>query len=160
AAVADWPLTYADLEPSYTEAERLVGVAGDADANPFAAWRSGPYPMPPGAPMYGALLTSEAARGLGWHPYAAPTAANSLPYAGRPACNNCGFCAFFGCPIHAKGDPVASLRRALVSGRAELRPETFVSRILVSNGRATGVEYIDVNGRSHEERAAHVIVAA
>ena len=55
ATVADWPLGYDELEPYYAEAERAIGVAGDAGANPFAAWRSGPYPMPPGAPMYGAV---------------------------------------------------------------------------------------------------------
>lgn len=160
AAIADWPLGYDDLEPAYAEAERLVGVSGEAGANPFAAPRSGPFPMPPGPPMYGALLTSAAAEKHGWHPYPAPTAVNSVPYDGRPACNNCGFCAFFGCPIHAKGDPVASLRRALLSGRAEMRAETFVSRILVNNGRATGVEYIGRDGVTRTERAAHVIVAA
>jgi gluconate 2-dehydrogenase alpha chain len=160
ASVADWPIAYADLEPAYAEAERLIGVAGDAGANPFAAWRSGSYPMPPGAPMYGALVSSAAAAEMGWHPYPAPTAVNSVPYDDRPACNNCGFCAFFGCPIHAKGDPVASLRRALMSGRAELRPETFVSRILVTNGRATGVEYIDASGTTREERAGYVVLAA
>jgi choline dehydrogenase-like flavoprotein len=109
--------------------------------------------------MYGALLTSAAAEKHGLHPYPAPTAANSVPYDGRPACNNCGFCAYFGCPIHAKGDPVGPLRRALVSGRAELRPETFVSRILVQNGRATGVEYVDKDGVTRTERADHVVVA-
>jgi choline dehydrogenase-like flavoprotein len=160
AAVADWPLGYDDLEPAYAEAERLIGVAGEAGANPFAAPRSGPYPMPPGAPMFGALLSSAAAEKHGWHPYAAPTAVNSVPYDGRPACNNCGFCAFFGCPIHAKGDPVASLRRALMSGRAELRAETFVSRIVVGNGRATGVEYIGPDGVTRTERVGHVILAA
>jgi choline dehydrogenase-like flavoprotein len=160
AAVADWPLGYEDLEPAYAEAERLIGVAGEDGANPFAAPRSGPYPMPPGAPMYGALLTSAAADKHGWHPYPAPTAVNSVPYDGRPACNNCGFCAFFGCPIHAKGDPVASLRRALNTGRAELRAETFVSRIVVRNGRATGVEYIGPDGVVRTEGAGHVILAA
>ena len=160
ADVADWPLAYDDLEPAYTEAERLIGVAGDAAANPFASRRSGPYPMPPGAPMYGALLSSRAAEQHGLHPYAAPTACNSIPYDGRPACNNCGFCAYFGCPIHAKGDPVAPLRRALLSGRAELRPETFVSRIIVSNGRATGVEYVDALGETHIEGAKVVVLAA
>ncbi len=160
ASVADWPISYDDLEPAYAEAERLIGVAGQAGANPFAAWRSGPYPMPPGAPMYGALLSSAAAEKLGWHPYPAPTACNSVPYDGRPACNNCGFCAFFGCPIHAKGDPVAPLRRALTSGRAQLRPETFVSRILVENGQATGVEYVDRDGEVRTKRAGHVVLAA
>ena len=160
ATVADWPIGYDELEPYYAEAERAVGVAGDAEANPFAPWRSGPYPMPPGAPMYCAVVTSAAAERLGYHPYPAPTGCNSVPYDGRPACNNCGFCAFFGCPIHAKGDPVALLRRALLSGRAELRPDSFVKRIIVSNGRATGVEWIDAAGDTHTETAEHVIVAA
>jgi len=128
AALADWPLSYDELEPFYADAERLVGVAGDAGANPFAAWRSGPYPMPPGAPMYGATLSTAAAERLGYHPYPAPTGANSVPYDGRPACNNCGFCAFYGCPIHAKGDPVAPLQRALLTGRARPRPTSSPPR--------------------------------
>jgi gluconate 2-dehydrogenase alpha chain len=158
--LADWPVTYDELEPFYAEAERLVGVAGDADANPFAAPRAGPYPMPPGAPMYGATLSAAAAERLGYHPYAAPTGANSVPYDGRPACNNCGFCAFYGCPIHAKGDPVAPLQRALLSGRAELRPETFVSKVTFRNGTATGVEYVDATGATHVETARVVVLAA
>ena len=160
ATIADWPFGYDELEPYYSEAERLVGVAGEAGANPFAAWRSGPYPMPPGAPMYCAVITTAAAERLGYHPYPGPTACNSVPYDGRPACNNCGFCSFFGCPIHAKGDPVASLRRALMTGRAELRPESMVSKIRVANGRATGVEWIDADGEHHVEAAGHVVVAA
>lgn len=157
--IADWPLGYADLEPYYAEAERLIGVAGLAGANPFAAWRSGEYPMPPGAPMYSALITSAACEKLGYHPYPAPTGCNSVPYDGRPACVNCGFCAYFGCPIHAKGDPVAPLRRALMSGLAELRPQAFVSSILTANGRATGVEWLDETGGVHTESAANVVVA-
>jgi choline dehydrogenase-like flavoprotein len=160
ADVADWPLTYADLEPAYAEAEKLIGVAGDAEANPFAAWRSGPYPMPPGPPMYGALLSAAAAQAHGLHPYEAPTAVNSVPYDGRPACNNCGFCAHYGCPIHAKGDPVAPLRRALLTGRADLRSETFVSRLVVTNGLATGVEYVGVDGETRTLTARHVVLAA
>ena len=128
ASIADWPISYDDLEPCYADAERLIGVAGLAGANPFAAWRSGEYPMPPGAPMYGATITAAAAERIGLHPYPGPTGCNSVPYDGRPACNNCGFCAYFGCPIHAKGDPVAVLRRALLTGRAELRPDAFVSK--------------------------------
>jgi choline dehydrogenase-like flavoprotein len=160
AAVADWPVGYDELEPYYAEVERAIGVAGEAGANPFAAWRSGPYPMAPGAPMYGATLSSSAAERLGLHPYAAPTAANSVPYDGRPACNNCGFCAFFGCPIHAKGDPIALLVRAFATGRAELAAETFCSRILVDGRRATGVELIGPDGTSRTVEARHVVVAA
>ena len=159
AAVADWPLDYAEVEPFYAEAETLIGVAGDANANPFAAHRSGPFPMPPGAPMYGATISAAAAERAGLHPYPAPTGCNSVAYGGRPACNNCGFCAGYGCPIHAKGDPVAMLQRALLTGRAALRPESYVSRIVRRNGRATGVEWVGPDGSVRTETAGHVVVA-
>ncbi|HUY64716.1 MAG TPA: GMC family oxidoreductase [Acidimicrobiales bacterium] len=160
ADVADWPVSYDDLEPYYSAAERSIGVAGDAGANPHAAWRSGPYPMAPGAPMYGATRSARAAEALGLHPYPAPTAANSVPYDGRPACNNCGFCSFFGCPVHAKGDPVAMLQRALRSGRAELWPETFAARIRTDGRRATGVEVVQRDGARLTIGARAVVVAA
>jgi gluconate 2-dehydrogenase alpha chain len=161
AEVADWPLDYDELEPFYAEAERAIGVAGDHTGNPFAAWRSGPYPMPPGADMYLTTLTAPAAATLGYHPYRAPTGANSVPYDGRPACNNCGFCAFYGCPIDAKGDPVAMLRRSLERGRCDLRPESIALEILVDGGgaRATGVRYLDGDGAEHTVSADAVVVA-
>ncbi len=162
ADVVDWPVDYDEMEPYYAEAERLIGVAGLAGANPFAEWRSSAYPMPPGADMYGAILTSDAATRLGYHPYPAPTGVNSVPYDGRPACNNCGFCGFYGCPIDAKGDPVAPLRNALRTGRCEIRAESIVERILLddSGRRARGVRYLDADGNPHEVTAGAVVVAA
>jgi gluconate 2-dehydrogenase alpha chain len=160
ADVADWPIDYEELEPYYAEVERSVGVAGTDGANPFAEPRSGPFPMPSGAPMFGATRSAAAAERLGYHPYPAPTAANSVPYDGRPACNNCGFCSFFGCPIHAKGDPVAMLRRAMATGRAELLAETFVARIRTEGGRATGVDVVGPDGTERFLGARHVVVAA
>jgi choline dehydrogenase-like flavoprotein len=160
ADIVDWPLDYDEMEPYYAEAERIIGVAGEA-SNPFAEWRSGPFPMPPGPDMYGAVLSAEAATRLGYHPYRAPTGVNSVPYDGRPPCNNCGHCGYFGCPIDAKGDPVGLLRRALATGRCEIRPEAHVRRVLLdaAGRRARGVEYVDANGDRHEVAAGHVVVA-
>src|SRR5437879_1830186 len=62
ANFADWPFTYADLEPLYVEAERLYGVQGKEGDNIFESARSQPYPMPPGVPMYFALLLADGAR--------------------------------------------------------------------------------------------------
>lgn len=161
ADVADWPVDYEELEPYYGEAERRLGVAGDHTANPFAAWRSDPYPMPPGPDMYVATLTAPAAERLGYHPYRAPTGANSVPYDGRPACNNCGFCSFYGCPIEAKGDPVALLRSALRSGRCDIRPESVAIEVLLDRTarRARGVRYFDADGEQREVSADAVVVA-
>jgi gluconate 2-dehydrogenase alpha chain len=162
ATLDDWPLAYDELEPYYAEAERLIGVAGESGNNPFAAWRSTDFPMPPGPDMFGATLSGPASERFGLHPYRAPTGANTVVYDGRPACNNCGFCGEYGCPIHAKGDPVASLRRALTTGRCELRPESVVTTILLdaTRRRTTGVAYLDADGERHELRSRHVVLAA
>jgi len=162
ADLVDWPVSYDELEPCYAAAERLVGVAGEAGANPFASWRADPYPMPPGPDMYCARLTADAATRLGYHPYRAPTGANSVEYDGRPACNNCGFCGYYPCPIEAKGDPVAPLRRALGTGRLDLRPESYVTDVLLdgTGRRARGVRYLDGELTEHEVSAHHVVLAA
>jgi gluconate 2-dehydrogenase alpha chain len=111
--------------------------------------------------MFCATLTAAAATRLGWHPYRAPTGVNSVEYDGRPACNNCGFCANYGCPIEAKGDPVAPLRAALRTGRCEVRTEAHVTEIVVDGtGRqARGVRYLDADGNVHEVSASYVVVA-
>lgn len=148
ASVEDWPIGYGDLEPHYAAVEQAFGVAGEDGANPFAAWRSTPFPMPPGDDMAMALVSAAAAERAGLHPYRAPTGANSVVYDGRPPCADCGFCAGYGCPIHAKGDPIASLQRALRTGRCELRPDAYVDEIILdrTGRRATGVRYLDLTG--------------
>lgn len=42
----DWPISYADLEPFYAEAEQTLRVAGD-DHDADHPERSGPFPFPP-----------------------------------------------------------------------------------------------------------------
>jgi choline dehydrogenase-like flavoprotein len=84
-----------------------------------------------------------------------------VPYDGRPACNNCGFCAYYGCPIEAKGDPIAPLRNALRTGRCEIRADSYVERVLLDGAgrQARGVRYLDVDGKAHEVSARVVVVA-
>jgi choline dehydrogenase-like flavoprotein len=159
AAVADWPVDYDELEPYYAEVERLIGVRERAGANPFAAWRSGPYPMPSGAPMYGAVLSSAAAERQGLHPYEAPDGGQLGPYDGRPACNNCGFCAYFGCPIHAKGDPVAMLSTPWPPGRAELAGRDLRVRIR-TNGRTGHRGRRHRTGRRGTEPGGRYVIVA
>jgi choline dehydrogenase-like flavoprotein len=162
ADLVDWPVDYDEMEPYYAAAERTVGVAGEAGANPFASWRADPYPMAPGPDMFCAVVTSAAAARLGFHPYRAPTGVNSVEYDGRPACNNCGFCGYYGCPIDAKGDPVAPLRHALRTGRCEIRPESYVTDVVrdATGRRARGVRYLDPDLGAHEVTANHVVLAA
>ncbi|HEV7733544.1 MAG TPA: GMC family oxidoreductase [Candidatus Binatia bacterium] len=166
ANFADWPFSYDDLEPFYVEAERLYGVQG-TDDNPFASPRSAPYPMPPGVAMYlgvvltrGALATSFLGSPL--HPHTYPAAIASRPTDdGRPACVDCGLCSGFGCPSNAKGSPaVTSLRRALLSGRCQLRHDAQVVRLVHTGSHVGAVEYIDADGALQTATADAFMLAA
>ncbi|MBV8756218.1 MAG: GMC family oxidoreductase [Deltaproteobacteria bacterium] len=96
---ADWPVQYDELEPFYAWGERLLGVQGLAGANPFEGPRSADYPMPPGPVMYGSTVVGKGLSALGYTMFPYPTAVNSIPYDGRPACVNCGFCSGYPCAI-------------------------------------------------------------
>src|SRR4051812_16659081 len=62
STLADWPITYAELEPYYTKAEWEIGVSGEGGANTFEPPRTKPYPMPPLPLNTEAKMLREAAR--------------------------------------------------------------------------------------------------
>lgn len=160
---ADWPITYDQLEPFYGFAERALGVQGLRGSDPNEAPRTSAYPMPPGVPMYCATRVIEpfARAGIRVFPY--PTAVTSRPFDDRPACNDCGFCGEYGCPIHAKGSPaVTFLRRALLTGRTQVRPETRAVRLQLNGTgtEVTGVEVIGPDGARSTVRADRYVLAA
>ncbi|WP_372789502.1 GMC family oxidoreductase [Paraconexibacter sp.] len=166
AQVADWPIAYEDLAPFYDEIERRVGVQGDADAMPARtreqAPRSRPFDMPPSPISHVGRLLEEAARAVGMETYPQPAAVNSEPYAGRPACNQCGMCSGFGCPINARGDAIVTfLNPAVRAGRVRVIPRAFVYRVDTTRDgrRATGVRYVDERGRKRRLSASTVILA-
>jgi len=168
AEIVDWPLSYDELRPYYNKVERLIGIAGGQTRSdpypgapvPGAEWRTDRYPMPGHPPNYGALLFEQAATRLGLHPFPTPVAINNLHRDGRPGCSYCGFCSSHGCPIDAKNDTrVTALRRALKTGRLEIRPNSYAYRVATKGGRAHAVEYIDASGHRRSVRG-HVIVLA
>jgi len=139
----DWPISYAELEPFYAWGERLVGVQGVAGANPFEGPRSTPFPMPPGAVMYGSTKVGEGLSSLGYTMFPYPMSVNSMPYGGRPACNDCGFCSGYPCPTNAKGSTaVTMLRDALLTNNVQLQAETRVVK-LVPNGAGNAIDHVE-----------------
>jgi choline dehydrogenase-like flavoprotein len=146
ADIADWPFSYTDLAPFYDEIEQLIGVQGDLAAVPpdvlKHAPRSGPFPMPPGPQQRSSLLVAAGASAIGLHPYPFPMAINSQPYNEQHACNNCGFCSNYGCPVVARPAALIPLRQALRTGRVRLVPSTMVSSVSANGTRATGVRWI------------------
>lgn len=157
---ADWPITYAELEPYYTKVDWECGVSGAP--GPFDPPRSRPYPVPPMPVKSSGVLFERGARALGLHPQPAPLAILSEPHNGRPACVHCGFCMGFGCEINAKSSSLAAMiPLAEATGRCEIRPLSTVFRIETNEaGRVSEVAYLDAQGQQHAQKARAVVLSA
>lgn len=173
--IADWGITYDELEPYYTRFERAVGVSGQAGnlrgrqvegGNPFEGPRAEEFPLPPLAFGAGPTLVADAARSLGWHPYPTPTAILSKDYTSpdgvsRAGCTYCGDCTWHVCAVGAKGDSrVAFLPIAKRSPRFRVVDRAYVVGVTHDGKRATGVRYFDHEGRLIEQPAHAVVLSA
>ena len=162
AELADWPITYEELEPYYTAVEWAIGVSGEVSNAPGEPPRSKPYPMPPLNVTGPGVLLEVGAKKLGWSSKAAPMAIASREYNGRQPCHNCGFCLAFPCEWGAKsGTNYTMIPEALKSGHCELRTNSYVRKIETDDkGRATGVIYFDKDKKEVVQRAKAVVLCA
>lgn len=165
SSLADWPLTYQDLEPYYERAEWEVGVCGDGSANIHQAPRKRDYPMPPLTTPKPSQVLKQGAESLGWNTFPIPFLINSTPYNGRDACIRCNHCVGFACPTDAKnGSQNTLLARAMKTGNCTLITSVMTERIETnSRGDVVGVTYIteeDGTPRRESVRAKIVVVSA
>lgn len=156
----DWPLTYDDLAPFYDQVECDFGVSGQVGENPWEAPR-GPFPMPPLPFSYQAQVLARGVKKLGGHPLHGPLAIASVPYRGRAACINCGFC-MQGCRSMAKSTTLFTHVPLAEARGARILPESAVFRIDYDTrrNRVTGVSYFDAQGQVHQIKAWLVVLAA
>ena len=161
-AFADWPISYAELEPYYTKVDWEIGVSGLAGACPNDPPRSKPYPMPPLPVKSSGVLFERGAKKLGLHPFPAPMAIASVPYRGRPGCVHCGFCMGFGCEAMAKSSTLyTTIPEAEATGRCEVRARSYVFRVPTDDSnRVTGVHYFDAERRERFQKARAVVLSA
>src|SRR6266487_3838398 len=170
SSLADWPLSYAELEPYYDRAEYELGVSGKAGnlqgkkmdgGNVFEAPRRRDYPLPPLRLDQGAILFEAATRKLGYQPFSTPRAILSEPYHDRPACTYCGYCQACGCHVGAKSSIlVTKLPEADATGNFKLLTGVMCYRVNSDNsGRVTGVAYYGPDGSDNTIEAELVILA-
>ena len=173
--IQDWPVDYNELEPYYTKMEYDIGTSGQVGnlngvkvdgGNPFEEPRSAPYPLPPLNVTIPSRIFADACRKLGYHPFPQPAGIASQAYQDRfgnlrGGCLYCGYCTRYGCETDAKAEPVNThIPPALATGRYEIRLNSKVTGINVgSDGLATGVTYIDAQGKEQEQPADMVLVS-
>jgi choline dehydrogenase-like flavoprotein len=156
-AIWDWPISYDDLAPSYTEAEQLAGVAACADED------FGPLPKPgraaPGQPLplhpiNQRLMAANRAGGL--RPFRLPLAIDSA------RCLRCACCAGYVCPTGARHSSAQLLERASLEG-LPLRVLTNVEverLVLDGSGNPAGVSLLDrATGERAVRRARRYVLA-
>lgn len=158
---AGWPFGYDELEPWYTRAEGLLGVAG-GDDDPTAPPRSAPYPQAPAPLSETSRLVERAGRELGLRPYRLPLAIHyENGSSSRTPCQACTTCDTFACAVSAKNDLATGLLPALVARGLTLLPETVVTALRVRDRRIEAVEAVDKrSGRRVSFEGELVVLAA
>jgi len=162
----NWPWTYAQFQPYFERAEWDWGISGLA-AGPNPGHYQEPtrpgyrYPMPPLRPHSSSPYLLWAFARAGMLPFPSPRGINTRTYDSRPGCPFCGYCQGFGCAV---GDRASStntvLRKALATGRCELRSNCCVTRLVHERGKIVGVEFKEGNdGAPQVIKAPRVIVS-
>jgi len=161
ANVADWPISYDELEPYYAMVEREVGVSGRVVEHPHQEPRSTDFPYPPIAELPMSSWIDKAAMSIGYHAIPVPRAILSQSAMGRRSCEYSGYCSSYGCSSGAKGNGRAALlNHAVASGNCTIKPNAKVYKIATdSKGEITGVHYYDSMGREQSVSAKTYVVA-
>lgn len=161
ANLADWPITYQELEPYYDKVEWAFGVSGQAGANAYEAPRQRGYPCPPLPPTRYNQKFYEGCAKLGYNAFPTPAAALSRPYNGRPATVQSAFAQQHGDPTGTRSNMITTfIPDALRTGKLDLRPNAYVHEITVDEtGRARSAVYQDADGDFLEQEASLFMLA-
>jgi choline dehydrogenase-like flavoprotein len=157
-----WPISYDELEPYYTLAERLYHVHGARGEDPTEPPASGPYPHPAVSHEPRIQQLADDLEAAGYHPFHAPCGImldESAP--AFSTCIRCAQCDGFPCLVHAKSDAeVLGVRPALEHSNVTLLTNSEVAR-LETNPEGTAVTEVVVGRNGSEERySADVVVVS
>lgn len=160
-----WPVTYADMEPFYTEAEQMYHVHGHHGNDPTEGPWSQQYPHPPVSHSPRIAEIAGAMQAAGYHPFNAPAGVllDENGVSREMPCVRCNTCDGHPCMVHAKADaevigirPIADLPNVTLVTDAEV--------LYLTDDRANvGSVIARVNGEIREYRTNHtarVILAA
>lgn len=161
ANIADWPISYDELEPYYAKVDIEVGVSGRVVEHPNQEPRSAGFPYPPIAEHAVSTWIDSAASNIGYHSVPVPRAILSQPAMGRKSCEYSGYCSSYGCSSGAKGSGRAALLNpAVASGNCTIKPESKVYKIETNDdGEISGILYYDKHGRKQKALATTYVIA-
>jgi choline dehydrogenase-like flavoprotein len=157
-----WPIDYADLEPYYTQAERLLHVHGERGEDPTEPAASGPFPYPAVSHEPRLQRLHDDLVRAGRRPVHTPL--GIMLDEQRPdesPCIRCETCDGFPCLIHAKADAeVCCVRPAIAYPNVTLLTGAYAERLEPSaSGRAVSRVHVTRNGAPETYSADLVVVS-
>lgn len=157
-----WPISYEDMEPYYTQAERLYHVHGQRDEDPTDPPASAPYPHPPVSHEPRIQHLSDDFARLGLRPFHTPLGVmldEQNPHKSR--CIRCETCDGHPCLVYAKSDAqVLCVDPALEYPNVTLLTHAHVSRLETSpSGREVTKVIVQRNGATAAYSANLVVVS-
>lgn len=161
ANVADWPISYQDLEPYYAQVDEQIGVSGKVVPHPYQEPRSKGFPYPPTAEHPVSTWIDQTSKKIDYHAFPVPRAVLSRPAMGRRSCEYSGYCSNYGCVSGAKGSGRAALlNHAVATDNCTIKPHAKVYKIETDdNGEISGVLFYNKQGKSQKVEADTYVVA-
>jgi choline dehydrogenase-like flavoprotein len=147
----EWPLKYSDLEPYYTEAEKLYNVHGKMGEDPTEPYRSGEYPNPPVSHEPRIQEIHDELKARGYNPFRLPIGVRLVEQDMlNSPCIRCDTCDGFPCLIHAKADAdINCVRPSLSDTNITLMTEVKATKLITD---PSGNSIVCVEAERGEEK--------
>lgn len=157
-----WPITYEELEPYYTQAEKMYCVHGERGLDPTEPPWSEPYPFPAVSNEPRLKQIYNDLKKANYHPFLAPCAImldeKDPPYS---RCIRCQTCDGFPCLVQAKADAeMVGIRPALDYPNVTLLTKAKALQLKTdSSGKSITEVQVDVEGHIMAFKGDIVVVS-
>lgn len=157
-----WPISYADLERYYTEAERLYLVHGERGSDPTEPPASGPYPYPAVSHESRIQKLHDDLVRRGHQPFPLPVGVNlDEENPEKSACIRCSRLDGFPCMVDAKADShVLCIRPAIEHPNVTLMTESRVTRLDTDTSGSTVTGVVVERDGATETFTADIVVVS
>jgi choline dehydrogenase-like flavoprotein len=152
----DWPISYEDLVPYYEKVERYVGISGRAENLPQLpdSVFLPEMEMTCGEEILRSAIKDKFDRVMTMGRCAVLT----KPQNGRQACHYCGPCER-GCITHSYFNSVTTtIPDAMKTGRLTLLTDAVAAKVIMKDGKAVGISYVDANTMKVKEVRAKIFM--
>lgn len=158
-----WPISYDEMEPFYTEAEKIYHVRGVRGEDPTEPPATGPYPYPAISHEPRIQMLSDAMQSAGLQPFHLPMGIRlNEAMRHRSLCIRCETCDGFPCLVNAKSDAhIMCVNPALEYPNVTLMTNTRVTRLETDEaGRTVKRVVAEREGKTETFSADIVVVSA